>query len=73
MAEFGRVMMIAGGGIFLLGLLLFFIGRIPGFGQLPGDITIQRDNFTLYMPLGTMIVVSVILTILLNIIARLWR
>jgi hypothetical protein len=48
-------------------------GRIPGFGHLPGDITIQRDNFTLYAPLGTMIVVSVILTLVLNLVTRFWR
>ena len=71
--DIGRLLMIAGGGIFALGLLLLLAGRIPGFGQLPGDITIQRDNFTLYAPFGTMIVVSIILTIVVNLVARLWR
>ena len=65
--------MVAGGGIFVLGLLLFLAGRIPGLGQLPGDITIQRNNFTLYAPIGTMIVISVVLTLIVNLVARFWR
>jgi hypothetical protein len=65
--------MIAGVGIFVIGLLLTWAGRIPSLGQLPGDITIQRENFTLYAPIGTMIVVSLVLTLLANVIARFWR
>jgi hypothetical protein len=73
MADIGRMLMIAGGGLLLLGLLLVLAGRLPGFGQLPGDITVQRGNFTFYAPLGTMIVVSIILTVVLNLVARFWR
>jgi hypothetical protein len=73
MSEMGRLLMLAGAGIFALGLVVYFAGRVPGLGQLPGDITFQRGNFTLYAPLGTMIVVSLVLTLLINLIARLWR
>ena len=73
MGDMGRLLMLAGGGIFLLGLLLFVIGRVPGLGNLPGDITVQRGNFTLFAPIGTMILVSIILTVVLNLIARFWR
>lgn len=73
MGDIGRLLMITGGGLFVLGLVLFLVGRIPGIGQLPGDITVQRDNFTLYAPFGTMIILSIILTVVLNVIARLWR
>lgn len=73
MGEMGRLLMMAGAGLFALGLVIFLAARIPGFGQLPGDITIERNNFTLYAPIGTMIVVSVVLTLLLNLIARFWR
>jgi hypothetical protein len=73
MGDIGRLLMITGGGLFVLGLVLFLVGRIPGIGQLPGDITVQRDNFTLYAPFGTMIILSLILTVVLNVIARLWR
>jgi len=70
MGDIGRLLMVAGGGLFLLGLVLVLAGRIPGLGHLPGDITIHRDNFTLYAPIGTMIVVSVVLTVLLNLLLR---
>jgi hypothetical protein len=73
MTDLGRMLMIVGGGIFLLGLLMLLAGRIPGLGQLPGDIRVQRGNFTLYAPLGTMLLLSILLTVVLNLIARLWR
>lgn len=73
MADMGRLLMVAGVGIFVLGAILALAGRIPGLGQLPGDITYQRGNFTLFAPLGTMLVISVILTIVLNVLARLLR
>ena len=73
MEDIGRAIMVAGGALFLVGLLLVLTGRLPGLGNLPGDITIQRDNITLYMPCGTMIVVSVVLTLVLNLISRFWR
>jgi hypothetical protein len=38
--------------------------------RLPGDIVIRRDNFTFYMPLGLMLLLSVLLTVVLNLIAR---
>lgn len=73
MTDLGRLLMMLGGGIFVLGLVLLLAGRIPGLGQLPGDIRIQRDNVTFFAPLGTMLVISVVLTIVINLIARLWR
>lgn len=73
MADFGRILIFTGGGLVLLGLLLVVGSRISWFGQLPGDITVQRGNFTLFAPIGTMIVVSVILTIVVNLVARFWR
>lgn len=65
--------MLLGGVLFLVGLLLTFSGRIPWLGHLPGDVAIERENLRVYAPFGTMIVVSVVLTILLNLIARLFR
>jgi len=68
----GRTLVWIGGGLLALGLLLGLIGKIPGPGWLPGDILIKRENVTIFIPLGTMILVSVVLTLLLNLIAR-WR
>jgi hypothetical protein len=68
----GKTLMWIGGGLLALGLLLVLLGRIPGVGRLPGDILIRRDNVTVFIPLGTMVVVSVLLTLLLNLISR-WK
>ena len=69
----GRMLLIIGGGIFLLGLLLTLLGKIPFLGKLPGDIVIRRGNFTLYMPILTSILLSLLLTVVLNVIVRLFR
>jgi hypothetical protein len=61
----GLILVLAGGMIYILGRF-----GIP-LGHLPGDIRIQTDNFTCIFPLTTMIIVSVLLTILLNVIIRL--
>jgi hypothetical protein len=52
------------GGIFIL------FGRIPFFGKLPGDIYIKKENFIFYFPITTAILISIILTLILNIIGR---
>jgi hypothetical protein len=70
MNDMARLLMLLGGGLFLMGLLFYFGARLPWFGNLPGDIVIKRDNFTLIAPIGTMIVVSIVLTVLLNVIGR---
>jgi len=72
MEGFGRTLVWIGCGLLALGLLFILIGKIPGLGRLPGDILIKRENVTIFIPLGTMILVSVVLTLLLNLIAR-WR
>lgn len=66
MQQFGKLFIII--GILLVGIgLVFVLGiKIPYFGKLPGDIRIEKDNFTFYFPLATCIVASVILTLILN-------
>ena len=70
MEWFGRTLIIVGVLIVVLGALLYFGGKIPGIGRLPGDILIQRGNFTLYFPLATAILLSIILTLVLNLFFR---
>lgn len=65
--------MVVGGTIFLVGLLFTFSGRIPWLGNLPGDVTIERENLRVYAPFATMIVLSVVLTVVLNLIGRWFR
>jgi len=66
----GRVLIITGIVILGLGLLLAFGGRIPLLGKLPGDILIKKDGFTFYFPVVTFLLLSVILTLLINFILR---
>jgi hypothetical protein len=71
--EIGRLLMVMGALIFIVGLVMMLAGRLPAIGNLPGDITIERGNFRLYAPLGTMIVLSLLLTLILNVVMRLFR
>jgi hypothetical protein len=73
LSDFGRILIFAGGALLLVGIILLLAGRIPGLGRLPGDIRIEREGFTFYAPLVTMLIVSVVLTLILNLIARFWR
>jgi hypothetical protein len=73
LSDFGRILIFAGGALLLVGIILLLAGRIPGLGRLPGDIRIEREGFTFYAPLVTMLAVSVVLTLILNLIARFWR
>jgi hypothetical protein len=72
-AALGRILVLVGGSIVLLGLLLVAGPRIPFLGHLPGDIVVQRDGVTLFLPLGTMLLVSVVLTIIVNVVSRFFR
>ena len=65
----GRLLLIGGGLIALTGLILVVVNRL-GLGRLPGDIFRQRENFTFYFPLATMIIISIILSLLVNLIRR---
>ena len=69
----GKVLIVFGGLMILVGLLLVFAPLIPSLGRLPGDILVQRDGLTFYFPVVTMVLLSVVLTILPNIILRLFR
>ncbi len=64
-----KVLILTGAAIIILGVLLLFIDKIPVLGKLPGDIMIRKKNFALYIPLGTMILLSVGLSLILYIIS----
>jgi hypothetical protein len=69
LSSFGKVLILLGLGIVAMGVVLLLASRF-GFPRLPGDVIIERKNFTFYAPIGLMILVSVLLTILLNLFAR---
>jgi hypothetical protein len=66
----GRVLIGLGMFLVLLGLLVTWGGRL-GLGRLPGDIRVQRGSFAFYMPLGTSLLLSLVLTALLNLVGYL--
>jgi membrane protein implicated in regulation of membrane protease activity len=66
----GRLLIILGVVLILAGLLLTYGGRIPWLGKLPGDIRIERENFSFYFPLATSLLVSLILSLLFWIFRR---
>ena len=63
--DFGRILIIAGIVLFLVGLVLSFAGSIPWLGRLPGDIHIKKDGFQFYFPIVTCILISLLLTAIL--------
>jgi hypothetical protein len=70
LAQTGKFILIAGVLLVVVGLIIMLAGRLPFIGQLPGDFEFRRGNTTLFFPLATMILVSIILTILLNLFLR---
>ena len=69
--RFGRMLIIIGLFVLALGLIVSIGERLPiRLGRLPGDIVIQRDNFTLYFPLATCILVSVLLSVVFWLFSR---
>ena len=70
METIGKFLVITGGGLILLGGLLWLFSKVPFLGRLPGDIRIERPGFTCLIPLVSSIIVSIILTVLLNLFAR---
>ena len=70
MGDLGRALLVVGGVLFVVGLLLTFGARIPGLGRLPGDIVYRKGNFTLYFPLVTSLLLSLLLTAILAFLRR---
>lgn len=67
--EIGKVLIVGGVVLAGVGALLMLIGRLPG-GMLPGDILIERKHFTFFFPVVTSVVVSIVLTIIVNLFFR---
>jgi len=59
--------------LIVIGVAFLVLGRLPWLGRLPGDILIERDDVRVFIPLGTMLLISLLLTLIANLLARLWR
>ena len=64
-----KVLILSGSVLVLVGAILLLAGKFPGFKSMPGDIVVKKENFTFYFPLGTSILISLVLTFLFF----LWR
>lgn len=73
LAQLGRVLVLFGVVMAALGLILVFADRVPLLGRLPGDLTFGGDAWTVYVPLATSILLSVLLTAALSLVAWLRR
>jgi hypothetical protein len=71
--DLGRWLILAGIVLVALGLVVVGLARWPGLGRLPGDVIWRRGSFTLYLPITTMVLISIILTIVLNVVTRFRR
>lgn len=72
MNSLARLLVILGVVLILTGGLVYLLGRLNlPFGRLPGDIRLQRENFSCFFPVTTMVLLSIGLSVLLNIILRL--
>ena len=72
MENIGRFLILGGILLFIIGGLIFLAAKFGiSFGRLPGDIRIERENFSFYFPLVSSILISILLTILANLFIRL--
>lgn len=71
MREFGRLLVVVGAILVLIGLLVTFHDRLPlRIGRLPGDIVIRGKNSVFYFPLATSLLLSVLLSLILWLVSR---
>jgi len=70
MDSLGKMLILFGVVLALLGGLLLVAGKIPYLGRLPGDIVIRRENWSVYFPLTSSILISILLTLLFSLFSR---
>lgn len=74
MVYFARILIIIGVTLLIAGgVILVAVRYFPWLGNLPGDIRYEGENFKLYFPLGTMILLSILASVILNIVIRIFN
>ncbi|HYG40507.1 MAG TPA: DUF2905 domain-containing protein [Cytophagales bacterium] len=66
----GKIIIIGGLALVVIGIILLYSNKIPFLGKLPGDITIKKENFTFYFPIVTSIIISIIISLILYLIRK---
>lgn len=69
----GKLLVFAGGALVLLGAAVWLLSGTGFFGRLPGDIRIERPGLTCMFPLASMIILSLLLTVVVNVILRMMK
>ncbi len=70
MTEIGKLLLILGIILSIMGLIFIFGSKVPGLGRLPGDIFIKKENITFFFPIVTCILISIIVTLILSLFRR---
>ena len=70
MDSIGKLLIVFGLLVAGVGVMVLLAGRLPWLGRLPGDVSIERGNWTFYFPLATSLLVSVVLTLVFWIVGR---
>jgi len=70
MVGLGKIYIYLGLVLVVIGVVLILAGKLPWLGRLPGDISIERDNFSFYFPLATSILISIIISLVLYFLRR---
>ncbi len=65
--EIARIIIISGAILIAVGVVLPYLAKLNFLGKLPGDIKIERENFSFYFPLATCVILSVVLTLLVKV------
>lgn len=70
-ASTGKIVMIIGAGILLIGVVIYFFGdKFTWLGNLPGDIRIEKQNLKIYIPITSMILISIVITLIMRILRK---
>lgn len=70
MNGFGKTLIYLGLLFVIVGVIFSFAGNVPWLGHLPGDISIQKDRFSLYFPITTCILISIIVSLVVYFFRR---
>ncbi len=63
MGHLGKILIVAGIVLFLVGVLFYWGEKLPWLGKLPGDVIIKKKNFTIYFPVASCLLISLLLTL----------
>ncbi|MCF6147121.1 MAG: DUF2905 domain-containing protein [Candidatus Kuenenia sp.] len=68
--SFGKILIAIGVIMIIIGVLFLFGNKIPFLGRLPGDVAIQKKNFSFYFPITTCIIISIILSLIMWLLSK---